>query len=82
MLQGELARARTGGVAADLEENSIGICAVAVALRLPNGDLAAVSIPVPTQRFAEHRARLEKLLLTRGGKLQQSLRTRTTFDSH
>ena len=77
MLQGELARARTGGVAADLEENSIGICAVAVALRLPNGDLAAVSIPVPTQRFAEQRARLEKLLLTRCGKLQQSLRTRT-----
>ena len=64
---------RASGIGTDLEENSLGICAVAVALRLPNGDLAAVSIPVPIQRFAELRPRLEALLREHGSRLQQRL---------
>lgn len=64
---------RATGIGTDLEENSLGICAVAVALRLPNGGWAAVSVPVPIQRFAELRPRLEALLLEHGGRLQQRL---------
>ncbi|WP_179402110.1 IclR family transcriptional regulator domain-containing protein [Burkholderia guangdongensis] len=64
---------RASGIGTDLEENSLGICAVAVALRLPNGDLAAVSIPVPTQRFAELRSHLETLLREHASRLQQRL---------
>lgn len=73
VLQDALAKVRDSAIGADLEENSLGICAVAVALRLPNGDMAAVSIPVPVQRFADLRLRLEALLLEQGARLQQMM---------
>jgi DNA-binding IclR family transcriptional regulator len=72
-LEKELAVIRQSAVALDQEENSPGICAVAMALVLPNGELAAVSIPVPTQRFQSTRTQLEQLLKTHCGKLQQSV---------
>lgn len=72
-LDKELALVRSTGIALDREENSHGICAVAMALVLSNGELAAVSIPVPTQRFESTRAQLEELLRTHCGKLQQSV---------
>lgn len=50
-LETELIRIRQTGVAVDREENSLGICAIAAAIRSPTGELAAISIPVPTQRF-------------------------------
>lgn len=67
----ELIQAR--GYSMDEEENSLGICAVAVALRLPGGDLAAVSIPVPSQRFKTSNAVLADLLVERCRRLQQAL---------
>lgn len=59
----ELARIRETGFAIDREENSVGICAVATAVRSPAGELAAISIPVPTQRFIAKEAELAKLLI-------------------
>lgn len=70
----DIAVVRQSGIGADVEENSIGICAVSMALRLPSGEIAAISVPVPTQRFQTMRATIERLLLTHGGKLQASIR--------
>jgi DNA-binding IclR family transcriptional regulator len=50
-LSAELARIRKAGVAYDREENSPGISAVAMGFRMHDGQLGALSIPVPTQRF-------------------------------
>jgi len=58
-LEADLERVRKSGIAHDREENSLGICAVAMAFRMPDGQLGALSIPVPTQRF---RAALPKLV--------------------
>lgn len=68
-----LADIRRTGLSSDIEENAEGVCAVAAVLRLPTGDLAAISVPVPTQRFAEVRARLEALLTEHCERLQQRL---------
>lgn len=70
----EVVSVRQSGIGADVEENSMGICAVSMALNLPGGEIAAISVPVPTQRFEAMRPTLEKLLLTHGGKLQASIR--------
>jgi DNA-binding IclR family transcriptional regulator len=58
----ELASARKHGMAFDREEHSVGICAVGAAVHSPGGELAAVSIPVPTQRFASSTKSLVKML--------------------
>jgi IclR family transcriptional regulator, acetate operon repressor len=50
-LNADLERIRKNGIAYDREENSLGISAVAMAFRMPSGQLGALSIPVPTQRF-------------------------------
>jgi IclR family acetate operon transcriptional repressor len=50
-LDADLDRIRKSGIAYDREENSLGISAVAMAFRAPSGQLGALSIPVPTQRF-------------------------------
>ena len=73
VLSDHLAQARAANISTDLEENSLGLCAVATALHLPTGELAALSIPVPTQRFQEVRPHLEKLLLTHAARLQQAI---------
>lgn len=72
-LDNELAAVRESGLGVDDEENSPGICAVAVAIVGPAGELAAVSIPLPSQRFAASRARLERLLLSHGKKLRHAI---------
>jgi DNA-binding IclR family transcriptional regulator len=58
-LDADLERIRKSGIAYDREENSLGISAVAMAFRMPDGQLGALSIPVPTQRF---RTALPKLV--------------------
>lgn len=73
VLEQALAAVRRTGIGSDDEENSLGICALSVALVLPNGDLAAVSVPVPTQRYAGSRSRIESLLRAHCSKLQQAL---------
>lgn len=43
--------ARRTGIAYDLEESTVGICAAAFAVREPSGVLLAISVPVPVQRY-------------------------------
>jgi len=52
-LEHDLATIRESGVALDYEEHRYGICGVAVPLQGPNGEVAAVGIKAPIQRFRE-----------------------------
>jgi DNA-binding IclR family transcriptional regulator len=72
-LEQEIAAVRQRGCAYDREENSLGISAVSVAIRSPAGELAAISVPAPTQRFKAHEAELTKALLKHTAGLQRSL---------
>lgn len=72
-LDREINAVRRQGVAFDREENSVGISAVSVAIRSPSGELAAISIPAPTQRFEASKNELAKALLKHAGRLQQKL---------
>jgi DNA-binding IclR family transcriptional regulator len=62
-LRKELDEARRTHLAFDIEEHATGICAVGIAIPGPFGSPIAVSIPVPTQRFAKRREKLAKDLL-------------------
>ena len=62
-LRKELDEARRTHLAYDVEEHAVGICAVGIAIPGPFGGPVAVSIPVPTQRFAKRKDRLAKDLL-------------------
>jgi DNA-binding IclR family transcriptional regulator len=59
----ELRRVRTSGVAYDREEHTLGICAVGAIVRDPYGPVAAISVPVPTQRFVGSEAVLAATLI-------------------
>ena len=72
-LMRELASIRRSGLAFDREENSVGISAVAMAIRSPSGELAAISIPAPTQRFKSTEGALVETLQRHVGKFQQKL---------
>ncbi|WP_290867339.1 IclR family transcriptional regulator [Aquabacterium sp.] len=69
VLMAELDKARETGLSHDLEENSMGISAVATALRVSTGEMIAISIPVPTQRFDGMRKQLEKTLMLNSARL-------------
>ncbi|MGM7719831.1 IclR family transcriptional regulator C-terminal domain-containing protein [Metabacillus sp. Hm71] len=47
----ELEQVRQNGIAYDREENDLGICAVGGIIHSTTGHIAAVTIPVPAQRF-------------------------------
>ena len=68
----EIARIRAEGLAFDHEENALGISAVSMAIRSPSGEIAAISIPAPTQRFNASRDALEASLRTHVNALQRS----------
>lgn len=57
-LLAELAAVRREGVAFDREEHTEGICAVGAAVFDPGGPVAAISVPVPLQRFGGREAAL------------------------
>jgi len=59
----ELEAARRTHVAFDREEHGEGISAIGIALTDPFGRPVAVSIPAPTQRFAERREALTQSIL-------------------
>jgi DNA-binding IclR family transcriptional regulator len=59
----ELAEIRELGVAYDREEHTVGICAVGAAVGDPDGRFAAVTIPMPAQRFYGNETRLAATLL-------------------
>jgi DNA-binding IclR family transcriptional regulator len=72
-LDGELAEIRRTGIAYDREEQSIGISAAGTAIKSSQGELIAVTIAAPTQRFHELEAQLCQLLLECRGKLHRIL---------
>jgi DNA-binding IclR family transcriptional regulator len=47
----QIAQVRKTGIAFDREELSVGLCAIGSCLNLGNGDIIAISIPVPAGRF-------------------------------
>ena len=54
-LMQELERVRSTGLSTDIEEHSLGICAVGVSLGITPLNYAAISVPMPTQRFEAKR---------------------------
>src|SRR5690349_13387573 len=62
-LLADLKAARRTGVAYDREEHTLGICAVGVALHDPLGNAVAISVPVPSQRFADRQTFITERLL-------------------
>jgi DNA-binding IclR family transcriptional regulator len=68
----ELDQIRSTGVAFDCEEHTAGISAVGIALQDAFGQLAAITIVVPTPRFAGNEQRLaERLRETRDAALRK-----------
>jgi DNA-binding IclR family transcriptional regulator len=65
-LLAELKAVRRTGVAFDREEHTAGICAAGVAMHDPLGNAVAISVPVPSQRFADRQKLIaDKLLATK-----------------
>jgi DNA-binding IclR family transcriptional regulator len=62
-LLGELRRIREEGVAYDREEHTAGICAVGAVVGPAVAPIAAVTIPLPAQRFYGHERQLADTLL-------------------
>jgi DNA-binding IclR family transcriptional regulator len=61
-LQQQLRKIRETGLAYDLEEHSIGISAIGTAIIGFDGEIAAITIPTPTVRFAKKKPELAKAL--------------------
>jgi DNA-binding IclR family transcriptional regulator len=59
----ELDRVRQTNVAFDREEHTSGISAAGIAIRDPFGALAAISVPMPTQRFEGREAEIAAALV-------------------
>lgn len=68
----EVARAREGGLAYDMDEHTPGISAIGFAFREWGGDLHAISVPAPTMRFDERRAEIEAALLRARAKIAEA----------
>ena len=70
-LRRELARVAQDGFAEDIEEHTPGICAVGRALHGQDGQIYAISIPVPSARYAARRdaliASLDRAIEAIGG---------------
>jgi DNA-binding IclR family transcriptional regulator len=62
-LLSQLEDVRAAGVAYDREEHTLGICAVGAVVNDPYGAVAAISVPVPAQRFMGNEAELARGLL-------------------
>lgn len=64
---------RKTGVAFDDEEHTVGICAAGVAVRDLMGNDMAISVPVPAQRFHDHRSFIADRLLATKDALEDHL---------
>lgn len=58
----ELAEIRQGALAADEDEHTEGISAIGFALHDATGDVIAISVPVPSSRFARMKAQLSQVM--------------------
>ena len=72
-LESELAQVRRTGIAFDREEHTPGICAIGAGVVGPEGEVAAISIPVPGVRFEECEATLVTALRRCAASLQDLL---------
>ena len=72
-LEQEIESIRRTGIAYDREEFRTGICAVATGVRGPGNEIAAISIPVPADRFRANEAALAKTLMDRTQALQRRI---------
>jgi DNA-binding IclR family transcriptional regulator len=72
-LLADLKIVRKTGVAFDREEHTIGISAAGVALQDTLGNSVAISVPVPTPRFAAHQRLIAERLLAAKDTIQRSL---------
>lgn len=70
-LEAELAEIRRTGVAYDREESFDGIRAVGKFVRGPSGDLCAISIPSPAERFDAIKDALAQVLVSRCETIQR-----------
>ena len=62
-LMQEVAQVRQSGIAYDREEHTEGICAVGAVIQHEANNMAAISIPVPSQRFYGSEEKLSRALL-------------------
>lgn len=67
----ELEVVREEGVAYDREEHTEGICAVGVVISPPNAPIAAISVPLPAQRFYGNETSLAMALLRTRASLER-----------
>ncbi len=65
----EIDSVRQGALAVDENEHTDGICALGFPVRDPNGDIFAISVPVPSSRYARIRDRLNDVLLRWRGEI-------------
>lgn len=69
----ELKTIRKTGVAFDLEEHTLGVCAAGVAFRDLSGNDVAISVPVPSHRFHDHQRMIAERLLATKQSLEHGL---------
>ncbi len=62
-LEAEIQDIAKSGLAYDMEEHSVGICAIGTAFRDSLGREFSLSIPVPASRFPDKRQQLSKVLI-------------------
>ncbi len=67
----DLKRISIEGVAYDREEHTEGICAIGITIRDALGNLAAISIPVPSIRFYGNEQKLSSALLNTQKRIKQ-----------
>ncbi|MBU2941120.1 IclR family transcriptional regulator [Shimia thalassica] len=68
----QLEEIRKSGLAYDLDEHSSGVSAIGFAFRDWAGDLHAISVPVPSTRFVEQKAIIEKTLYDTSVNIQRT----------
>jgi DNA-binding IclR family transcriptional regulator len=76
-LLSELDRVRESGIAVDLEEHTDGICAIGKVIHDAVGNLAAITIAMPAQRFSEREKELSAVLTEATDRITSALSHRT-----
>ena len=74
----QIAEIRGTGVSCDREEHTMGICAVGRVVPTPDGGFAAVSVPLPAQRFYGNERRLGDALTEACLEMQSVLEAQAT----
>ena len=73
-----LAAIRSSGLAVDLDDHTAGLSALGFAFRDWGGDLHAISVPIPSTRFAARRAEVERALRRTRKRLEAMMAPRST----